>query len=315
VVKISAAVLGLLLLLLTSAAQDKPFDSRAHAIAQDKAASPAVSIEMRNVRLHVASDAILDVKWLRGWLRSPAGHIPVFDDQSSYTMEIDDGEMAVDASSLTSLVNHAFDYKGSALSDLRITVGDGHLVQRGTLKKGVSVPFTITATVAATADGRLAVHPIKVKTAGVPTTKILSLFGVELGDILKSRPDRGIDFKDNDLFLDATRMLPSPRTTGRLTNAFIRGDALVQIFGKGAGAAARASGNYIWFRGASIRFGRLTMSDADLKLIDMDLRDPFDFYSARYNEQLIAGYSKNTPDHALRTYMPDFSDLRRAGNR
>jgi len=298
---------ALAVLLLTSA----PFDSRDRALAQGNPASTRVGIEMRNVRLHVSDDAVMDVKWLKGSLISPAGHIPIFDDQNSYTMEIDDAEMAVEAASLTSLVNRAFDYKGSALSDLRITIEDGHLIQRGTLKKGPSVPFTITATVAATPDGHLAVHPIKVKTAGVPTTKMMSLFGVELDDILKSRPDRGINFKDNDLFLDATRMLPSPRTTGRLTNAFIRGNTLVQVFGKGAGAAARASGNYIWFRGASIRFGRLTMSDADLKLIDMDPRDPFDFYSARYNEQLVAGYSKNTPDHALRTYMPDFADLSR----
>jgi hypothetical protein len=273
--------------------------------------SSRVSIEMRNVRLHVASDAVLDVTWLKGSLVSPAERIPVFDDQNSFTMEIEDGEIAVDAINLTALVNRAFDYKGSALSDLRITLEEGHLIQHGTLKKGISVPFTITATVAAAPDGRLSVHPIKVKTAGVPSTKIMSLFGVELDDILKSRPDRGINFQDNDLFLDATRMLPSPRTNGRLAKAFIRGNSLVQVFGKGAGAAGRSSGNYIWFRGASIRFGRLTMSNADLKLIDMDPRDPFDFYSARYNEQLVAGYSKNTPDHALRTYMPDFADLRR----
>ena len=29
-----------------------------------------------------------------------------------------------------------------------MTLEDGHLVQRGTLKKGISVPFTIVATVA-----------------------------------------------------------------------------------------------------------------------------------------------------------------------
>jgi len=98
---------------------------------------------------------------------------------------------------------------------------------------------------------------------------------------------------------------------GRLSKAFVRADRLVQVFGKGAAAAARQSGNYIWFRGASIRFGRLTMSNADLKLIDMDPKDPFDFYSEHYNDQLVAGYSKNTPDHALRTYMPDYSDLPR----
>jgi hypothetical protein len=287
------------------------FDSGARSPTQDKPSSAPVGIEMRNVRLHVSTDAVLNVKWLKGSLVSPAGHIPVFDDQNSYSMQIDDAEMAVDASSLTALVNRAFDYKGSALSDLRMTLEDGHLVQRGTLKKGISVPFTIEAILAVTADGRLAVHPTKVKTAGIPTTKFMSIFGVELDDLLKSRPDRGINFKDNDLFLDATRLVPSPRTNGRLTNAFIRGNTIVQVFGKGAAGAARTTGNYIWFRGASIRFGRLTMSEADLKLIDMDPGDPFDFYSARYNEQLVAGYSKNTRDHALRTYMPDFADLSR----
>jgi hypothetical protein len=52
------------------------------------------------------------------------------------------------------------------------------------------------------------------------------------------------------------------------------------------------------------------MSAADLQLIDADPRDPFDFFPAQYNAQLIAGYSKNTPSGGLRTYMPDFSDLK-----
>ena len=133
--------------------------------------SSPVGIEMRNVRLHLSSDAILDIKWLKGQLRSPAGRIPVFDDQSSFSMDIDDAELSIDPASLTALVSRAFDYKGSALSNLRISVDDDHLVQRGTLKKGISVPFAISATVTATPDGHLAVHPIKVKTAGVPSTK------------------------------------------------------------------------------------------------------------------------------------------------
>lgn len=292
-VNVSAAVLAVLL------AQGSP------------PVAPPVAIEMRNVVLHVAPDAVLEVKWLSGRLRSASPHPPVFDDQNSFSIEVEDGEVAVDTNSLTALVNRAFDYKGAALSGLRLSFEGGHLVQRGTLKKGISVPFSIVASVSATSDGLLDVHPLKVKTAGVPTTKLMSIFGVELDDLLKSRPDRGIVYRDNDLFLDAARMLPAPRMKGRLAKAFIRGDRLVQVYGKGAAAAARQSGNYIWFRGASIRFGRLTMSDADLKLIDMDPRDPFDFYSERYNEQLVAGYSKNTPDHALRTYMPDYSDLRR----
>ena len=135
----------------------------------------------------------------------------------------------------------------------------------------------------------------------------MSLFGVELDDILKGRPDRGHQF---------SRQRSVSRRDTDASAAADEGSAVERIH-SGQHGSFRSSekarqlrrdrhGNYIWFRGASIRFGRLTMSDADLKLIDMDPRDPFDFYSARYNEQLVAGYSKNTPDHALRTYMPDF---------
>jgi hypothetical protein len=68
----------------------------------------------------------------------------------------------------------------------------------------------------------------------------------------------------------------------------------------------------VYFSGASIRFGKLTMTGSDLQLIDADERDPFDFFPARYNRQLVAGYSKNTPNGGLETYMPDFEDLDRA---
>lgn len=269
-----------------------------------------VGIEMRNVRLHVAADAILDVKWISGHLRSASAGPPVFDDQSSFEMEIDDAELGIDAASLTALVNRAFDYKGAALSDVRVSFEGGSLVQHGKLKKGITVPFSIVASVAATPEGLMLMHPLKVKTAGIPSAKLMSMFGIELDEIVKSRPDRGITFKDNDLFLDPSKMLPPPETRGKLSKVFVRGDRLVQIFGKGVTPAfAAGKGNYIWFRGGSIRFGKLTMSEADLKLVDMDPKDPFDFYSEQYNKQLVAGYSKNTPDHALRTYMPDFSDL------
>jgi hypothetical protein len=42
----------------------------------------------------------------------------------------------------------------------------------------------------------------------------------------------------------------------------------------------------------------------------MDQKDPFDFFSARYNRQLVAGYSKTTPQLGLRTYVPDYGDLK-----
>jgi hypothetical protein len=279
---------------------------------QARSPQPDVSIEMRNVHLHVSDDAALDVTWIHGRLRSTSpDKPPVFDDQSSFTMELEDAEVALDAASLTALVNRAFAFKGSNLSDLRVSFEGSNVVQRGKLSKGISVPFTVTASVAVTPDGQLVIHPVKVKAAGIPAAKLMGLFGIELQDLIKGRPEAGIAIKDNDLLLDPSKMLPPPATRGHLVKAFVRGDRLVQIFGKGAAARPTSGGNYVWFRGNVIRFGRLTMSNTDLKLIDMDVKDPFDFYSAKYNQQLVAGYSKNTPDGALRTYMPDYNDLKR----
>jgi hypothetical protein len=112
--------------------------------------------------------------------------------------------------------------------------------------------------------------------------------------------------------------LPPPEIRGRLSAVSIAGGKLVQTFASN-GAAARPlppppdnrAPNYIFFSGEVIRFGRLTMNPAHLQLIDNDPADWFDFFPAKYERQLVAGYSKNIPGGGLRTYMPDLADLNR----
>jgi hypothetical protein len=53
------------------------------------------------------------------------------------------------------------------------------------------------------------------------------------------------------------------------------------------------------------------MEDTDLLIVDSEPRDPFDFWLDRYNEQLVAGYSRNTRDHGLIVTMPDFGKVER----
>jgi hypothetical protein len=55
------------------------------------------------------------------------------------------------------------------------------------------------------------------------------------------------------------------------------------------------------------------MSDADMQLIDANPRDPFDFFPARYEAQLVAGYSRNTRRKGLQVFMPDYSRVRTNG--
>ena len=67
--------------------------------------------------------------------------------------------------------------------------------------------------------------------------------------------------------------------------------------------------NYMYYRGRVLRFGKLTMVDADLQIVDGDPDDPFDFYLGRLNQQLVAGESRNQEDFGLVTVLPDYADL------
>ena len=65
----------------------------------------------------------------------------------------------------------------------------------------------------------------------------------------------------------------------------------------------------MYFQGATLRFGKLTMMNTDLLILDDDPSDPFDFFLDRYNDQLVAGYNRNTRDHGLIVYMPDKGEI------
>ena len=91
---------------------------------------------------------------------------------------------------------------------------------------------------------------------------------------------------------------------------------IVQLFGNSGTRERLFNGqNYMAYSGNRLRFGKLTMDPTDLVMIDMDPRDPFDFYLDHYVEQLGAGYTKTTPRFGLRVYVRDYNKLRSSGRR
>jgi len=140
----------------------------------------------------------------------------------------------------------------------------------------------------------------------------MDLLGVKMADLVKANNVAGVRIEENDLVLDPSRILPPPRIQGRISAVRVQGNQIVQTFGGGSALGANEPGNYMSYRGAQLRFGKLTMSDTDLVLIDLDPRDPLDFYLDHYKDQLVAGYSKTTPQFGLRVFIPDFNKLRRS---
>jgi hypothetical protein len=273
---------------------------------------------MRNVALHVADGVVLDARSLEGeFVSRVPGEPPVLDDPQSYTLRIRAADLSMNAASLTRLLQaQTLDSKASPIRDVRVTIEDGVLRATGKLHKGVSVPFSMTAAVSAAADGSLRLHATKLKAVGVPVKGLLDLLGLDVGELMKMPPDSGIRADGDDLLLDTAAMLPPPRTEGRLQTVAIAGDRLVmRMIGPGAPPprpATRplpAARNYLYFFGGRIRFGKLTMTDADMQLIDADPGDPFDFSPGHYEAQLIAGYSRNTPRKGLQVFMPDYAKV------
>lgn len=277
-----------------------------------------VQIQMRTVRLHVDDGIVLDINRLRGVMLSrTAGKPPVFDDQRSYVLNISSADMSMDMASLSSLMNaHVFAYDGAPLTDLSVrSAADGRLEMKGKLHKGLTVPFSSKASVSTTDDGSMRVHVESMKAVGVPVGGLMDLLGLKLDDLVSLKNRHGVDVHDDDIVIAPGQVLPPPEIRGRLARVAVERDRLVLSYAAGGKPpvpltlpAPRAP-HYIYFGGGDITFGKLTMSDADLQLIDADTRDAFDFYPAKYNAQLVAGYSKNTPQLGLKTFMPDFNDL------
>jgi hypothetical protein len=276
-----------------------------------------VSTRMQNVNFHLGKGVELTVTTLSGRLVGPAAGKPVtFDDVNSYVLEIDAARVSMTPDSLTNLMNNVvFADSNAPIKKLKIDIEGAELKQSGVLRKGVDVPFTMRARLDVTSDGRLRIHPTSMKAAGFLSKRVLDFFGLELEKLVKVSDGSPVQVDGDDLLLDPERLLPPPRIRGRLTKTWISNGVVVEQFGpdKPPRTIAVPAGfpNYMYYRGGTLRFGKLTMDDTDLMLVDQDPKDPFDFSPAQYNDQLTAGYSKNTRSHGLITHMPDLNDLSR----
>jgi len=284
--------------------------------ARVEAITKPVEVEMNNVDLHLQEGVTLHVRHLRGAFEAAAQrNVPYLDDPKSYSVVVESGVIAIDIASLNALMTQTLAGDNSNVDNLKVAVDDkGNISQKGKIDKGVNIPFDVKAGIEATPDGKLRVFTKSVKGFGVPMKPLMKMFSIEMDDLLKVKPGRGVVVRDNDLILDPSLLLPAPSMRGSITNARIEGDAIVQTFGNGAVrhlSPPPVAKNYIYWRGGSLAFVKLTMTETDLELVDADPKDAFDFSVAHWNDQLVAGYSKTTGARGLKAHVPDYNDLKR----
>ena len=274
---------------------------------------PQVEVEMRNILYHFTDHVAVHIFSLQGKLvPAKQNGIPVFDDNRSFILAIRSAEIAISASALANVLNqHVFASPDAPIKNIALAIDGNMLKITGRLHSKGDIPFEAEGTLSLTAQGEILIHTQKIKAAHLPVKGLMDLLGLEVSDLINTQKVRGVRAEKDDLVLSPEQILPPPQIQGRVTGVKLKGDEIIQTFGgvtedKGL---QQQSGNYMAYRGAQLRFGKLTMSDTDMMLIDMDPQDPFDFYLDHYKEQLVAGYTKITPEFGLRVYMRDFDKL------
>ena len=284
------------------------------------ATGPVVQAQMRNVAFHVDSTAVLAIHYARGSLRRTAPQrAPFLDDKHSFVLDLDTAAIGISPAALAMVLNrYTFNYPGSPLRKLEITIEQGRLHQHGKLR-GIS--FDVLGELSLTSEGDLRLHPTSIKAIGIKVGGLMKFFGLRLEKLVNTDRARGVRIDHDDFILSPTELLPPPAVAGRLGAVQLTDDEIVLRFRPPDGRAAKAlsppvkAENYMFFRGGVLRFGKLTMEDTDLMIVDAEQRDVFDFWLDRYNDQLVAGGSRNTRDHGLIVDMPDWGTVGRSGGR
>jgi hypothetical protein len=291
-----------------------PLSNQAAAQAKEVPDDHAVQVAMKNVMYHYTEPAAVHIIRLQGELvPTKADAIVVFEDKNSFNLRITSAEIAISCNALAQVLNESvFSAADSPIKNLSIESRNNQLIIKGKLPRKAGVAFETVGTLSADPDGRIRVHSERVKAAHVPVKGLMDLLGIDLAGVIDTHKIRGITIEKDDLILDPEQILPAPHIQGRVAAVRVQGNDIVQVFGQpqASNFAARQSGNYMAFRHSDMRFGKLTMHDADLVMIDMDPRDPFDFFLDHYQEQLVAGYTKSTPEYGLRVYTKDYNKVR-----
>lgn len=248
-------------------------------------------------------------------MRSRDGGPIIFDDKKSFIIIVDAAEVGLTGPALSVLLNkYVFGFKGSPLTNLRVSVSGNEIVQKGTLHKVVGMPFEIRARLSVTPDGRIRIHPVRTEILGLHVDKLMKGLGLSLEKIISLSKAKGAAVDGNDIFLSPDSILPPPAIEGRVTAVRIERGEILMTYGSRAAVSAvttpdTSAGNYMYYRGGTLRFGKLLMLDADMLITDLDPADAFRFDLDRYQPQLVAGYSRTLNSGGLEVWMRDIDKL------
>jgi hypothetical protein len=273
--------------------------------------SAPTNVYAHNLMLRKGPSFRVYVRWLRGQMTRANRNVnPSFDDPESFFLDVKTGVLRANIGDLSNFLN-ASGMAKSPLSNLGLS-GDGDEIRlRGTLHKIVPLPVEMIGKIAVAPDNRIQIHVTKLSVLKVPFKTLLSGFHISISDLFHPQGMPGIQVVGNDIFLDTPKLLPPPHIRGQLTSVRIVNPDLEEIYGNAQTDVTRVEQwrNFLRLRDGTIDFGRLTMHPVDLIMIDISNDAWFDLDLTHYQEQLVNGYTRMTPEAGLQIFMPDLDQI------
>jgi hypothetical protein len=273
--------------------------------------SGTVYVQAQNTSFHVIDGVMLRAKRMDGYMIPRPGKVVSLDDKRSFTLQIVNAETSISEGDLSALLNtYILPHAQSSIRDVAVHFEGQTVVVKGSLKKGLPIPFEGRGTVEATQDGNLRIHFTDVRAAGVLKKGLLDALGIRLASVAQPKHQPSFQIQDDDVIVSVMRLFPPPHIAGKLAAVRIEGDQLVQVFGNPDTPLKPVpvpSDRSIYFRGGMMAFGKLKMKEVDLELLDKDKTGSFDFSLDHYHQQLEEGYSKSMPNLGLVVYAADYS--------
>jgi len=250
------------------------------------------------------------VRWLRGQMARTSRNVnPSFDDPESFFIDVKTGVVHTNVGDLANFLNEGI--SNSPLTNIKLS-GDGdQLKLNGTLHKVIPLPIEVISTIGVAPDNRIQIHVTKINLLKIPFKKLLGGMDVTVSSLFHPGNIPGVEVKENDIFLDTGKAVPPPHIRGQLTSVRIINPDFQQIYGNAQEDVTRVEQwrNFLQLHGGTIDFGKLTMRHVDLMMVDLSNNAWFDLDLANYQDQLVNGYTRMTPEAGLQIFMPSLDQI------
>ena len=271
-------------------------------------------IVMHDVQLFSFDDAPVRVVYLDGGLRALNGGTVDLNNVDGYGIDMRSAVVLIPPQTMSIVLNrYVLPRAQSPISDLHTEFGNGVIHMRGKIRAmGMHLGFTSDATPYVTADGKLGMRISHLKTAGFLPGGITNALGMGLEKMARPGKPGVMTVTHDSMIVAVSQTFPAPALSGKLTGVKVTPQGLVTRIGPGGGAKGAP---FIRIAGGPIRFAHLTMPDANLFIKPRDKRADFGFSPRHYYQQMVAGYSRATPDFGLIGWFGDYRDVHPAAKR